>query len=76
MYEENGEWVDEYDSYVPHIFRLALEGKDAERIAQSLALTRSETIGIDIAEPSEFDIDTANKIVKVKMQLIPDEHYT
>ncbi|PKM33141.1 MAG: hypothetical protein CVV08_08190 [Gammaproteobacteria bacterium HGW-Gammaproteobacteria-12] len=28
VYEEDSEWDDEYDSYVPHIFRLAVEGCD------------------------------------------------
>jgi len=33
VYEKDSEWGDEYDTYVPHIFRLAIEGNDHIRIA-------------------------------------------
>ena len=39
------EWNDEYDSYAPHIFRLAIEGKSAESIAQSLGLSVTDNMG-------------------------------
>ena len=38
VYEPDVEWDDEYDSYAPHIFRLAIEGKDEIRIANSLSI--------------------------------------
>ena len=42
----DNEWDDEYDSYAPHISRLALEGKDEERIALSLSSAEKDSMGM------------------------------
>ena len=61
------EWNDEFDSYVPHVFRLALEGKDASRIALSLSSTIEQSIGLS-ASP-QHDLKVANKIVEAKVRI-------
>lgn len=37
---------DEYQSYLPHIFRLALEGKDEHRISGSLLASVRDNMGL------------------------------
>ena len=61
------EWNDEYDSYVPHIFRLALEGKDASKIALCLSSIIEQSIGLS-ASP-QHDLNVANKIVEAKVRI-------
>lgn len=62
------EWDDEYDSYAPHIFRLAIEGKDAQRIADSLSLSAEQSMGLGSAR--EHDIKVAELIVKTKLEML------
>lgn len=62
------EWDDEYDSYVPHVFRLAIQGKDAERIAQSLSLSAEQNMGLGCAR--EHDLKIAKLIVKTKEDIL------
>lgn len=62
------EWDDEYDSYVPHIFRLAIEGKDAERIASSLSASTDQNMGLG-SDP-EQDLKVAKLIVKAKVEML------
>jgi hypothetical protein len=59
---------DEYDSYAPHIFRLALEGKDAIRIAGSLTLSVEQNMGL--SSNKENDMKVANLIIKAKEEII------
>lgn len=61
------EWNDEYDSYVPHIFRLALEGKNASRIALFLSSTIEQNIGLSAS--TQYDLEVANKIVEAKIRI-------
>ncbi|NVJ61553.1 MAG: hypothetical protein HWE27_14250 [Gammaproteobacteria bacterium] len=68
VYNEDDEWDDEYDSYVPHIFRLAVEGKDAVRIAQSLSLSVKNDIGLN--EDKAHDLKIANLIVQAKINIL------
>ncbi|WP_417442075.1 hypothetical protein [Idiomarina sp.] len=64
---DNG-WDDEYDGYVPHIFRLALEGNDAIRIASSLTSSVEQNIGLGPDKAS--DLKVANLIVQAKQEII------
>ncbi|WP_065188646.1 hypothetical protein [Shewanella woodyi] len=64
----DNEWDDEYDNYVPHIFRLALEGNDAIRIACSLTSTVEQIIGL--GSDKESDLKVAKLIVQAKQEII------
>jgi hypothetical protein len=64
----DNEWNDEYDSYAPHIFRLALEGKDAISIAGSLSLSVEQNMGL--SSNKEHDMKVANLIIKAKEEII------
>jgi hypothetical protein len=62
------DWNDEYDSYAPHVFRLAIEGKDAMRIAQSLSLSISQNMGL--TPNKEHDLHVAKAIVDAKTEIL------
>ncbi len=64
----DNEWDDEYDSYVPHIFRLAIEGNDATRIASSLSASAETNMGLSAAR--EHDLKVAQIIVKAKEAML------
>lgn len=70
VYEEDSEWDDEYDSYVPHIFRLAIEGCDHIRIAASLTATINQNIGLSARNNNEHDIKIAMLIVNAKKKIL------
>ncbi|WP_444884524.1 hypothetical protein [Microbulbifer sp. PSTR4-B] len=59
---------DEYQSYLPHIFRLAVEGKDAEHISSSLVATIEGNIGLGASK--EHCLRVARKIVGAKNEII------
>ena len=62
------EWNDEYDSYASHIFRLVIERKDAQRIAQSLSMSISQNMGL--SPNKEHDLSVAIKIIKAKEAIL------
>lgn len=59
---------DEYQSYLPHIFRLAIEGKDAERISSSLIATIETNMGFRANK--EHNLKVAKKIINAKKSII------
>ncbi|USD20444.1 hypothetical protein [Microbulbifer variabilis] len=59
---------DEYQSYLPHIFRLAVEGKDAKHISSSLVATIEGNIGLGASK--EHCHRVASKIVSAKNEII------
>ncbi|MES9924910.1 MAG: hypothetical protein ABW152_12500 [Candidatus Thiodiazotropha endolucinida] len=59
---------DEYQSYLPDIFRLAVEGKDARHIASSLIATVEGNIGLSANKERCYRV--AEKIVNVKNDLL------
>lgn len=59
---------DEYKSYLPHIFRLAIEGKGAEHISSSLVATIESNIGLGASK--EHCLRVARKIVSAKNQIV------
>ena len=59
---------DEYQSYLSHIFRLAVEGQDAERISSSLIATIEGPIGLGANK--EHCLSVANKIIGAKNEYI------
>jgi hypothetical protein len=70
VYEKDSEWNDEYDGYVPHIFRLAFEGADSYKIASSLAATAHQNMGFELVKKSERDLHVANLIIQAKEAII------
>ncbi|MGH1539639.1 MAG: hypothetical protein ACRBHB_04395 [Arenicella sp.] len=68
VYEPDAEWGDEYDSYVPHIFRLAIEGKDIVKIARSLSASVEQNMGLCAAK--EHDLNVAKLIVQTKQEML------
>jgi len=70
VYEKDSEWDDEYDSYVPHVFRLAIEGNDYIRIAASLTSTINQNIGLSASNNNEHDIKIAKLIVQAKEEIL------
>ena len=63
----DNEFDDEYDSYVPHIYRLAIEGHDAIRIASSLSSTIEQNIGLSASK--EHDLKVGELIVNAKCEI-------
>jgi hypothetical protein len=59
---------DEYQSYLPHIFRLTMEGADAYRISASLISTIETNIGLGADKDHNQKI--AAKIVETRNELI------
>ena len=72
VYEKDSEWDDEYDSYVPHIFRLAIEGHDHIRIAASLTSTINQNIGLSTSNNNEHDLKVAKLIVQAKEEILSE----
>ncbi|QYJ94067.1 hypothetical protein [Shewanella spartinae] len=70
VYEEDSKWDDEYDSYVPHIFRLAIDGCDHIRIAASLTSTIRQNIGLCAKDNNKHDINVAKLIVAAKQEIL------
>ena len=70
VYDKDSEWDDEYDSYVPHIFKLAIEGDDHIRIAASLTATINQSIGLSASNNNEHDINVAKLILKAKKEIL------
>ncbi|MCU7859108.1 MAG: hypothetical protein KZQ86_04585 [Candidatus Thiodiazotropha sp. (ex Lucinoma kastoroae)] len=59
---------DEYQGYLPHLFRLAIEGKDANHISSSLISTVETNIGL--GANNEHCYRVAVKIVNAKKELL------
>lgn len=58
VYEPNAAWSDEYDSYVPYIYSLAVEGATQQQIANALTQIASDTIGLTVQMGKGFQGDT------------------
>ena len=58
---------DEYDSYVPQIFKLAMDGSSPERIAKHLLFIENEQMCCK--ESKKVCLSVANKIVNKKKEL-------
>ena len=60
---------DEYDSYIPQIFRLAMDGSSPEKIAKHLLLIENEQMGGSDKGSTKVCLNVANKIVNKKKEL-------
>jgi len=70
VYEPDSEWDNEYNSYVPHIFRLAIEGRDHVHIAGSLALTATQNMGLSPSHNKHHELHVAKLIIQAKEELL------
>ncbi len=70
VYEKDGEWDDEYDSYVPHLFKIAIEGRDYTHISTSLTAIINQSIGLNAKPGNELDVKVAKLIIEAKMELL------
>jgi len=70
VYEPDCEWDDEYDSYVPHIFKLAVEGKDHVHIAESLTFSATQSMGLSSSGSNQHELDVAKLIIQAKEELL------
>nr|WP_320125687.1 hypothetical protein [uncultured Shewanella sp.] len=66
VYEPNAAWSDEYDSYVPYIYSLAVEGATQQQIANALTQISSDTIGLTAQMGNEHDYLIAGMLVAAK----------
>ena len=61
----DGDWArDEYQSYLPQVFKLALENSKPEPIADYLTVITTENMGL--SEAKEHDMVIANLILEIK----------
>ena len=61
-------WDDEYDSYVPHTFKLATSNADASKIANHLSSAIIQNMGI--ASNPRHDFKVAQLIVDTKIKML------
>ena len=61
-------WDDEYDCYVSHIFRLAIEGADAVRIAGSLSSSIQQNMGLSVDK--ERNLIVAKIICRARAEIL------
>lgn len=66
VYEPNAAWSDEYDSYVPYIYSLAVEGATQQQISNALTQIASDTIGLTAQMGNEHDFSIAGILVAAK----------
>ncbi|MFD1218248.1 hypothetical protein [Microbulbifer celer] len=61
----NGDWArDEYQSYLPRVFKMAIENGSAKEIANYLTKISTEYMGL--SEAKEHDLAVAKLILEVK----------
>ncbi len=70
VYNDKDEWDNEYDSYVPSIFRLALENRDIYKISNHLTKLQSNNMGLSAILGNEHDKNIAKLIIKSKQEII------
>ena len=70
VYNENDEWDDEYDGYVPTVVRLLIEGRDANNISNHLTTIASESMGLSTTTGNEHDMKIANLLITTKVKIL------
>jgi hypothetical protein len=69
VYNEEDEWDDEYDSYVPSIFSLLIEGKDEHKISNHLSRLASVNMGLSTTARDEHDLSMAKLLIQTKIEI-------
>ena len=72
VYNEEDEWDDEYDGYVPSVFNLLIEGRDTHKISNHLTIIASESMGLSTTTGNEHDTKIANLLISAKVELLGD----
>ena len=71
VYEPGATWDDEYDSYAGNVFSLAIEGKDAIKIASYLSSSAKQSMGLsESSEPLKHDLRIAEIIINTKKEIL------
>ncbi|MCB1582775.1 MAG: hypothetical protein R3E90_04500 [Marinicella sp.] len=70
LHNEQDEWSDEYDGYVPSIFNLLIEGRDGFKVSNHLTKLASENMGLNSIIGNEHDCKVAKKLIDAKIKLI------
>jgi hypothetical protein len=70
VYNEEDEWDDEYDGYVPSIFNLLIEGRDEYKISNHLTRLASENMGLTTTTGNEHDRKVTKKLVSAKVEIL------
>jgi hypothetical protein len=70
VYNEDDEWDDEYDGYVPSIFSLLIEGRDVYQISKHLTTIGSESMGLSTTTENEHDTKIAILLLRAKVELL------
>ena len=61
---------DEYSSYVPHIFKLAIGGAIAPAIADALAVIRHQYIGLSPRDDQSEELRIAEQIIRATSETL------
>ena len=72
VYNEKDTYDDEYNSYVPSIFRLAIEDRDIYKISNHLTELQTISMGMSTTFGNEHDKNIAELIIKTKQEIIND----
>ncbi|GGJ06470.1 hypothetical protein GCM10007978_49960 [Shewanella hanedai] len=70
VYNEEDEWDDEYDSYVPSVFKLAIENHYSFKISSHLTRMASDNMGLSTKTGNEHDLNVANIIIQAKREIL------
>ena len=70
VYNEDDEWDDEYDGYVPSIFTLLTEGCDKYKISNHLTNLASENMGLKTIIGNEHDRKVASLVMQAKVEIL------
>jgi len=72
VFSEDDEYKDEYESYVPYIYRLAIEGNDEYKISSKLTMIDVENLGgpNEYKCPQDKHREVARSIIKAKKEII------
>jgi hypothetical protein len=70
VYNEEDEWDDEYNSYVPSILNLLLEGRDEYKISNHLTMLVVENMGLSSTTGNEHDKKIAKLLLQAKLEIL------
>ncbi len=66
VYEPDAAWSNEYDSYVPYVYRITVEGNSQLSIANALTDIASNTIGVGAEPGNDHDLRVAGLLIAAK----------
>lgn len=69
VFEDNSEWDDEYDSYVPTVFDMLIDNRDEYAISRHLTALKRDNMGFTALDGNEDDLKTARLLMREKGRL-------